>query len=441
MPIEFNSKIASTSRVVVRQTEGADGSGPVFSLSKPSRAARVGRAALNVVSHLFCFIPGVKYTKNIHNPKQWAAFRNAVMATHADQLAPKGNLTEAKLKDILGTYSHHKRLTQGKAAAVLADVQRVVRGEALAARKPKRLNASQFAPGRGLRTLAVRLKGLRDDERAVLQQVSSSKDPRADTVRDILRPGRTMLNTSVRDGQEALERHAAACGANFDWSSRGMDEVGLKTRLNEVLSREGSKIEKLRQAARQEPSKPALLSIPVILFPKAMGLHEQHVVELAVDFRHNKLLYLDSKGESIEEAGRNYNSGNVAEALKAFGEAVFEGQGWNPQTGIVQMTQAKQQGANDCGAFTHDFTRRLINGQSVGDIERDFDADDRRELRINMAKDIAQPLIEAPGQQQPAGNGEQDIGQTSQDELKAQPQQSVSEPENPDDFFELRRSS
>ena len=427
MPIQFDPKVSSGSRVQVRQTQAPDGSGPVFRLSEPGKGARFGRGTLNLLSHLFCFIPGVKYTKNTYNPKQWAAFRNAILATHAQDLKPpQGSLTEGKLDLILSTYSPHKRLTQGKAAAVLADVQRAARGESLAPRKTDRLNASQVAPARGLRSLWVLMSGRNAGERALREAATRSDEPTAAAVRDILRPGRTMSNLSVKAGQEALERHAVKRGANFAWSAKGMEAMSLKSRLNLVAQTERSKIAELRQAAIAQPDKPALLSIPVILFPRALGFHEQHVVELAVDFRQGKLLYLDSKGESIEEASRNYDSGDVAQALTDFGRQVFADQSWSPETGIVQMTQAKQQGANDCGAFTHDFTRRLIEGQSVGDIERSFDAIDRRMLRVNMASDIA-------GSEEPAA-----VVESPQQPAPSQATGHSSEP-GEDEFFDVRR--
>jgi hypothetical protein len=392
MPIQFESKVSSTARVQVSETPGADGSGSVFTLSKPTKSASFGRGALNVLSHLACFIPGLKYTKNTYNPRQWAAFKNAIVATYAAELkSAEGHLTEAKIDQILRTYSHHKRLTQGKASAVLADVQRVARGEPLLPRKQDRLNASQFAPGRGLRTLAVMIGGLNKREKALKREFAESSDQKAVAIRNILRPGRTMTNKSVSEGQKALARQAKQVGANFDWSAKGMEQMSLDSRLKIMELEESAMIETLRDAASKEPHKPALLSIPVILFPKTLGFHEQHVVELAVDFRHDKLLYLDSKGESIEQATANYDSGDIAQALRDFGQRIFAHKNWSPEQGIVQMTQAKQKGANDCGAFTHDFTRRLIGGQSVGDIERDFDADDRRVLRFGMAQDIAGP--------------------------------------------------
>jgi hypothetical protein len=387
MPIQFSTSLASNTRVEIRSSPstGPD-QAPVFTLAKPSLGARIGRGALNVLSHLACFIPGVKYTKNHHNPAQWQAFKYAVLATHSKDIQ-SGKLTEEKLATILEAYSPHKRLTQGKAAAVLEDVRRSIAGQTPVARQPERLNASQSAPLRGLRTLKVRLKGLNEAGRVLRDQVARDTSPKADAIRDVLRPGQKLSTPSIKAGQIALETYAHG-KANFAWTGRGMDADSLDFSLNTIIA-EGSMadIARLKQAARDQPDKPAILSIPLALRSKAFSLHEDHSVELAVDFRANKLLFLDAKGESIEMSSKTYDNGDIKAALERFGRTVF-GQDWEPATGIIQLTQAKQQGANDCGAFTHEFTRRLIDGQSVGDIERDFDKDDRRALRIEMARDI-----------------------------------------------------
>ncbi len=387
MVIEFNASIKSSSRVEIRPVgEGGGDQGMKFTFAKPSLGARIGRGALNVLSHLACFIPGVKYTKNHYNPAQWRAFRDLVLATHNNDLQ-SGKLTEEKLATILEAYSPHKRLTQGKAAAVLEDVRRSIAGQTPVARQPDRLNASQSAPLRGLRTLKVRLKGLNEAGRLLRDQVARGSSPKADAIRDVLRPGQKLSTPSIKAGQIALQTYANG-KANFAWTGRGMDAESLDVSLNTIITDVSSAdITRLQQAAQDQPDKPAILSIPLALRSKAFSLHEDHSVELAVDFRAKKLLFLDAKGESIERSSKTYDNGDIKAALVKFGHTVF-GQDWDSGTGIIQITQAKQQGANDCGAFTHEFTRRLIDGQSVGDIERDFDKDDRRALRIEMARDI-----------------------------------------------------
>ena len=143
---------------------------------------------------------------------------------------------------------------------------------------------------------------------------------------------------------------------------------------------------------------------------KGLFKPEDHSVGVVVDFKNQKLAYLDSKGHTLEEAAKHYpHRGDMRAALAEFGAQMF-GAAWNSQEGILQLTQAKQQGANDCGAFTHDFTRRLIEGQSVGDIERSFTAEDRWQLRVKMAQDIETHLIppdtQAPPLIPPADAGE-----------------------------------
>jgi len=391
MPIQFSDKVSSNARVVVKTVAAGSDGLPTIALEKPSRGASFGRGALNLLSHVFCWIPGAKYTKNWHNPAQWRAFRDAVLATHAGDLQ-ESRLTRDQLDTIFSTYSSNRRLTQAKASAVLEDVRRVVDGHRPKPRFEGRLNSSQAPLVRGLRTLYVNCKGLGTTGQNLLASARLRQDPQSVAMADVLRPGKMISNKSITAGQEALEKYAAG-KANFAWAN-GLAADSLSLKLNGsppyapgLIDQNKDAISRLRAAAQNEPGKPAILSIPLRFDAKAFSLHEAHAVELAVDFRAKKLLFLDAKGESIDEAGKNYGSGDVRGALEKFGKGMF-GEPWSPAEGIVQLTQAKQQGANDCGAFTHDFTRRLIDGDSVGDIERSFTKLDRWELRIKMARDI-----------------------------------------------------
>ena len=104
----------------------------------------------------------------------------------------------------------------------------------------------------------------------------------------------------------------------------------------------------------------------------------------------------ESEGHSIEYAISEYhNASGLKLKLEQLGQSAF-GSDWNANTGILQLTQAKQQGANDCVAFTHDFTRQLIDGKSVGDIERTMTAADRRQVRLRMAQDIDHHVLGGP---------------------------------------------
>jgi hypothetical protein len=73
----------------------------------------------------------------------------------------------------------------------------------------------------------------------------------------------------------------------------------------------------------------------------------------------------------------------LQQSIKDMGRAVF-GEDWNPDTGVQMLSNAKQQGANDCFAFTHDFTRRLVEGQSLVEIDRQMD----EALRDGVSRDI-----------------------------------------------------
>ncbi len=127
---------------------------------------------------------------------------------------------------------------------------------------------------------------------------------------------------------------------------------------------------------------------------------------VALDLKGRQVLYLDAKGESPRAAERHYaNTQGLQESLERLGRAVF-GEAWNPATGMAMLSNAKQQGANDCFAFTHEFTRRLLEGQQLGDIDRSMgeldrdgrgqeDGDARRPgtseldgIRARMARDI-----------------------------------------------------
>jgi len=126
---------------------------------------------------------------------------------------------------------------------------------------------------------------------------------------------------------------------------------------------------------------------------------ENHVVNLTIDFANRKLLYLDSKALSVEDAQTHYaNTQGLQAMLTDLGHHVF-GADWHLQTGLVQLTMAKQQGANDCGAFTQHFASMLVGGMSVADIERKFDPQDRNLLRLRMAQDIDAHYLEPIRQQ------------------------------------------
>lgn len=189
------------------------------------------------------------------------------------------------------------------------------------------------------------------------------------------------------------------------------DEAPCAEHLNQLA-------EKLRgnEAVKSQLEEPAstssLVAIPLGLEGGRSRTHEDHSVLVALDLKNRQVLYLDAKGESPRAAERNYrNTAGLQEALEGLGRSVF-GDQWHPSTGMSMLANAKQQGANDCFAFTHDFARRLLEGQQLGDIDRsmgtverdgrsqaaDVDAhrpgtSERDGIRARMARDITDHVL------------------------------------------------
>ena len=115
---------------------------------------------------------------------------------------------------------------------------------------------------------------------------------------------------------------------------------------------------------------------------------------MAIDADRKQINVLDSKGYSLENIESSYsNAPDLKQQLDSLGKSLF-GQEWSAQKNILQMNIPKQQGANDCGAFVCDFTKQLLEGKSVGDIERTFDAKQRSELRMQAAQTIKEGFLE-----------------------------------------------
>jgi Ulp1 protease family, C-terminal catalytic domain len=359
-----------------------------FVARHPTGLESFGRKLLNVLStplRLF----GYSYTRDTWNPRQWANFKTAM------QREFQGQISKRVLDEVFRTYSHTERLTMNKAAVITDDLERLAAGkESVTRRNPERLNASQSMPARALRTLWKVVGGANEHEQRALARLNPRQNSSAlnRSVRSILRPGRSMGVEAVINGQRAIQlKHANNNGIAF----HSVDAPPFMPRLDEylgvrgdqgALQRHDKEIQQLHQAARE--GKRAILSIPFTLEDSGLPPRENHFVEIAVDFNQRKVLYLDPKGTPLDEARQHYgNQGPIFGALESFGRKIF-GNDWDSRTGILQVQCPKQQGANDCGAFTHEFTRRLVEGQSVGDIERSFTSDDRDKIRSNMANDI-----------------------------------------------------
>jgi hypothetical protein len=405
----------------------------VLHVATPKTSSTFGRRLLNTLTL------GI-YTKHVSNPAQWRAFRNAMVADlrNADPGMDAANAKGTVQRLLLG-YNPHKRLTAAKIQNALADLERLKAGQSPWAADRQRANASQSALARGINTLRelnrdlnVREQGLKthaeqvqktyseapmndrlskpslDDVSFSRRQGTQASDGFEDVAEErflpdmnpadiarkeaakamlsVLRPGRQIDGMALNQGMAALTQYAAKKQVSFLAVPQDTYQPNAEQRAREAID----------ALAKAHP-KPALVAIPFgLMAPRSSTLHEPHSVLIALDMQHQKVLYLDAKGQSIEHAMKTYsNADNLKAHLNALGRAAF-GSNWNQETGVQQLTQAKQQGANDCVAFTHDFTRQLIDGKSVGDIERTMTAADRREVRLRMAQDIDHFLLDGP---------------------------------------------
>jgi hypothetical protein len=363
-----------------------------FQARCPGGLAAFGRQVLDVISRVVT-CGAYSYLEDTYNPRQWAQFRAAMVSTFGE--SEKGYWEQTK-----GTYQTSEALTQNKMNVIMADIEKAQRDgpKSLKERNPQRLEASQHFLARGLRTARERCRPPTELETAATKDASNLKDGNLRAgVLSILQPGREIPGSAVNFGQDAIKRRLKSEESEvvFDYvplriregDSDPIDHVldfSKNQEMDGVVKEET--VDRMKEAANQ--GKRAILSIPLGLKDKSLGPKEDHFVELAVDFNSKKLLYLDARGTPIEDAPKRFGQDvNFKDALANFGKKVF-GEDWDPGTGILQISCPKQQGANDCAAFTHDFTSRLVRGETVGDMERGFASSDRANLRVNMARAI-----------------------------------------------------
>jgi hypothetical protein len=219
--------------------------------------------------------------------------------------------------------------------------------------------------------------------------ISELKEQIART-REILNLGRSALGSVVDLGLKALYVQHNNYGSDhflLDPDISAIESVQQeRMTTKEVLETVREKLvdNAAVKAQLKKPHQTSIVAIPLSLMGKRFSLHEDHSVLLALDLKNKQVLYLDAKGESPRAAERNYaNAQGLQQSIKDMGRAVF-GEDWNPDTGVQMLSNAKQQGANDCFAFTHDFTRRLVEGQSLVEIDRQMD----EALRDGVSRDI-----------------------------------------------------
>ena len=420
MDFQIKGSPATHQRLVVEPAV-QDEQGLHVTVRQPTISESAARRLLNVVTL------GM-YTRFIANPRQWAAFKAAVSLDSELRGQP---LNQAQIDTIFNTYDRHTRLSAGRVANVMADYDRACAvGSHWVPRSSSHppMQASQALASRGLRSLAQRARPLTQEERTLKEQTRTlnaamerrlastspaarevddwsvvSQDAQspqatagapqdslntaqlhsaqvaAEAIENILRPGRTVSGTAINCGLAAIKTQAQVQGTPYGFAMVNHPSADMASCLDAIKTALGE--QHLRH------SDEGFFVVPLGL--GGTRLHpENHVVNLTIDFANRKLLLLDSKGMSMEDAQHYYaNTAGLQNMLSDLGHHVF-GADWALQTGLVQLTMAKQQGANDCGAFTQHFASMLVAGMSVADIERTFDAQDRNLLRLRMAQDI-----------------------------------------------------
>ena len=374
-----------------------DDKGAVLQLRRPSLGERFGRSVAN-------FFTLGWYTKN-QNREQWAEFKRIAVSAELHEARDEVPLLEIdsnyKQRDLKTDFDHAlarydgKRLTRARAANVLAELQSIRNGAVPREMPAVMLDAKTNVVARAWRSMKQNLRGLSRNETQLRQFAQALKNSRTaegggwrpeDAMLSVLRPGRQISSNAIRDGQEALKHYAQGKGIAF----RSYD---ISRNVCDELRKLPASEQWLEMQSFDAPDRPGLLAVPLQLTDGSMG-HEPHSVLLTIDPVRKQITYFDAKADSMADAGKNYGNlgGNLEDAVKDLGEKLFGAQ-WNEQTGLLSLTIPKQQGSNDCGVFTHEFTRRMIDGESLGDIERSFTADDRKEMRGKMANDIRVHLL------------------------------------------------
>ena len=378
IPLHIPANVKTTQRLVVSQSQtqlDASKGDLKLSLRPPTKPQALQRSVLNVLTLGW-------YTRH-QNRTQWRHVQQAALTT-VDLRSPDA---QSQLTHALATYAD-KRVTASRVSNFLADIEAIQNGQVLKEKSPKNLDEKQNFVARGYRTLKERhvrsMSAQAQQLRATTMQAPPKSDLR-DNLLSILHPGYPIKNYACKAGQQALKSYAADKPVVF--GSYFLNNE-LQRNLPKLVNSEEWKSFNTDLTAMANTGKRGLFVVPLeLIFPKSK-LDENHSVLLAIDPSSQKILYFDAKGHSLQDASQRYgNATGLHEAVPILGKLVF-GESWQAETGILQMTLAKQQGANDCGAFTHSFTRRLIDGESLGDIERNFTAADRKQVRLQMAQDI-----------------------------------------------------
>lgn len=393
--VEHTRPLKNRERVVV----SLDTADENIRVTRPNTA---GRYFLNLLAATQLLKP----IRGQYNRRQWRALQQALTQQ------AEGVLTEAQIESLLSTYDPSNSLTLGKLQVVLDRFERARSGDPRAHHvsqsKPLRYSANQSWRAARSLTQKLHLKtGARKDlHRYFTEQQAHPVHKVASDARDarlVVTRGSKIAGHSVSQAISQIEvnnRSRATEGRRFASTFHATNNGNpLEAVENAILTR--YKIHNHPQALNQwnphnfavpTEDRQGLLTIPLGLRGKRFTTSEDHIVNLTVDFDHQKILYLDSKATPLDEAHKHYVAGDqLLPALTALGEKYFATP-WSAESGIVQLQTPKQLGANDCGPFTIEFAQRLAAGESVADIDRDFSPADRAKLRVNAGRLLRQHL-------------------------------------------------
>ena len=444
MPINLDPGITRTDEALVAEIQenpsptdvgssGALGS-RIVTFRPPTRIESLATSLRDVFSF------GM-YSRLHGNPSQWKKLRTNLL--HDAQQSNSG-VSEVVLKRLFLTYSDSSKLTAAKLNNILSDYERAKNDPNWQPQlNPHASDAAQNPIARAARSLhqltrklTAQEQVLKDVATARIEEYAQAKQEfegylniglrgeatnryrggksgvkqapvlaelnngvyAAKAMQHILRPGRTLQSDDLSYFFAALQREVKSANqyAGPDGTAeRSNFQLGYKMAnwptqpVGDVLSEAR---ELYRDHMRAIGGDAGLYAIPLVLHGK--GALENHVILVAIDADRKQINLLDSKGYSLEGIEISYgNAPGLKLELENLGKSLF-GQEWSAQKNILQMNIPKQQGANDCGAFVCDFAKQLLNGKSVGDIERTFDAKQRSELRMQAAQTIKEGFLD-----------------------------------------------
>lgn len=444
MPIHLDPRVTRTDEGLVAEIQDnpahsdAVSSGALGSRTVTFRPSTRLESFANSIRNVFSF--GL-YSHFFGNPSQWKKLRAGLLH---DAQQDNSRVSEVALKRLFLTYSDSSKLTAAKLNNILSDYERAKNDPnwqpqlnpnasdaaqnplARAARSLHQLSRKLTAQEQALKDVATarveeyaqaqqefegyldtgtrggvtnRYRGAgRDSERpAVLEELGNGVYA-AKAMQHILRPGRTLQSDDLSYYMAALQRVANSANAYVPKDNpedRSHFHFGYKMAnwptqpVGEVFA-EAKNL--YRDHMRSIGGDKGLYAIPLVLHGK--GALENHVVLVAIDVDRKQINLLDSKGYSLESIESSYsNATGLKQELESLGKSCF-GPDWQAQKNILQLNIPKQQGANDCGAFVCDFAKQLLEGKSVGDIERTFDAKQRSELRMQAAQTIKEGFLD-----------------------------------------------